>query len=274
MDDSDLTPSERDRDAQDLKPSPARPGSDLSDASADAPDAPAAEGEETQGPIEPAPIPPGGVDPLQPGAILSLETQREDALSRAGAELRAGGLIVVPTDTVYGIAANAFDKRATAAVFAAKNRPRSLPLPVLVSRPRQAWALCSHVPAVATELAAEFWPGGLTLVLPATELDWDLGDSDGTIALRIPAHRDLIDLMERVGPIACTSANITGEPTPATAHEIKEKLGDKVGIYLDGGPAAGDSGSTIVDCSGSAVRVIREGPITVDQVREIALRAG
>lgn len=213
------------------------------------------------------------IRPLEAGSILSLAEEREVAISKAAAELRAGGLVVVPTDTVYGVAANAFDKNATAKIFAAKNRPRSLPLPVLVSRPRQAWALCSFVPPVAAELAAEFWPGALTLVMPATELDWDLGDATGTIALRMPANPDLIELLERVGPVACTSANITGEPTPARIEEIREKLGEQIGIYLDGGPSTLDTGSTIVDCSAGQIRVIREGPISVAQVQAAALRA-
>lgn len=228
------------------------------------PDAPA---------TNPPPVPAAAM-PLTPGTILSLREDRAEALQRGVAELRAGGVIVLPTDTVYGIAANAFDRAATARIFQIKRRPRSLPLPVLVSRPRQAWALCADVPATAAEIAAAFWPGGLTLVLRAVEgLDWDLGDGDGTIAMRIPAHTDLVELLERVGPLACTSANLTGEPTPASVAEIHAKLGDAVGIYLDGGPATVDRGSTIVDCTGIEPRIIREGPISALQVRAAANRA-
>lgn len=205
---------------------------------------------------------------------LSLRETRDEAVRRAYAEMRAGGVVVLPTDTVYGIAANAFDNSATAKIFQIKRRPRSLPLPVLVSRPRQAWALCSDVPAYAGEIAAAFWPGAMTLVLRATDgLDWDLGDDDGTIALRIPAHPDLVAILELLGPAACTSANITGQPTPPTVDEVRDQLGDAVGLYLDGGPAKADRGSTIVDCTGPEPRIIREGPISTDQVRAAANRA-
>lgn len=255
MDDADLTSSAE----QPQAPSAPAAGAEVPDAQAPATTPPA--------------TPPAGV-PLAAGTLLSLRTDRDEAIRRAVAELRAGGVVVLPTDTVYGIAANAFDKRATAAIFAAKQRPRSLPLPVLVSRPRQAWALCRDVPAYAAELAAAFWPGGLTLVLPATDgLDWDLGADDGTIALRLPAHADLVELLEKVGPLACTSANRTGEPTPPTAAEIRDVLGDAVGLYLDGGPASADRGSTIVDCTGIQPRIIREGPISALQVRGAANRA-
>jgi L-threonylcarbamoyladenylate synthase len=229
------------------------------------------------GMVEPAPDAPvseSRPDALAGGTVFSLAMQRDEGIQRAFAELRAGGVVVLPTDTVYGIAANAFDKAATAKIFAIKKRPRSLPLPVLVSRPRQAWALCSDIPPYASELAAAFWPGALTLILRSVEgLDWDLGDEDGTIAVRMPAHSDLIALLEKVGPVACTSANLSGEPTPDRVAEIKSKLGDTVGIYLDGGPAKADRGSTIVDCTGSEPRIIREGPISSLQVRAAANRA-
>lgn len=212
----------------------------------------------------------GGADSL----VMSLAEDHESALTAAVGELRAGGLVVLPTDTVYGLAANAFDRRATASIFVAKRRPRGLSLPVLVSRPRQAWALCAEVPETATVLAAAFWPGALTLVLREAEgIEWDLGDRNGTVALRMPHHADLITLLERVGPLACTSANLTGEPTPPTVTEIRAKLGDAVGVYLDGGMATSDRGSTIVDLTGSAPRIIREGAITTADI-EAAIAAG
>lgn len=251
MDDADLTPSPSDA------PEPA--STPLDDAPVPAP---------------PPPPAPAGI-PLEAGTVLSLREDPEGSLHRAFAELRAGGVVVLPTDTVYGIAANAFDRQATARIFTIKRRPRSLPLPVLVSRPRQAWALCSDVPAYAAELAAAFWPGGLTLVLPMVDgLEWDLGDDPtGTVALRIPAHADLVRLLERIGPIACTSANVSGEPTPPTIEGIRDRLGSEVGVYLDGGPARSDQGSTIVDCTGREPRIIREGTISALQIRAAANRA-
>lgn len=200
--------------------------------------------------------------------IVSLEGDPEPALVAAVGAVRAGGVIVVPTDTVYGIAANAFDPLATREIFRIKRRPRSLPLPVLVSRPRQAWALCSLVPDAATALAGAFWPGALTMILPAnTELEWDLGDGGDTLAVRMPHHPELLSLLERTGPLACTSANITGEPTPSAVSEIAEKL-DGVALYVDGGASTLDHGSTIVDLTGTQPQIIREGPIGTQAVLE------
>ena len=194
--------------------------------------------------------------------ILSLKRDREAALERAAEAVAAGSLVVFPTDTIYGVGADAFQPFATAALFAAKGRPRSLPLPVMVNAPRQAWALCAHVPHEAAALAMAFWPGPLTLVLPhADGLLWDLGDGRGTVALRIPAHDDARDLIARVGPMAVTSANRTGDPTPRAVKEIAAILGDAVAVYLDGGKSKGDVPSTIVDFSGRRPRLRREGVV-------------
>lgn len=201
--------------------------------------------------------------------ILVLSLERDDALARAREALRAGELVVVPTDTVYGVAADPFAVGATAKIFELKNRPRSLPLPVLISRPRQAWALCDSVPPGAAELAAAFWPGALTMVLPQTpDLDWDLGDNVGTIALRMPNHADTLELIENTGPLAVTSANLSGEPTPPLIDDVKARLGDAVSIYLDDGPAREDKGSTIVDLARRRPTIVREGPISRDAIEK------
>jgi tRNA threonylcarbamoyl adenosine modification protein (Sua5/YciO/YrdC/YwlC family) len=199
--------------------------------------------------------------------IFSLVEDRERALARARDALQAGELVVVPTDTVYGVAADPFMPGATARVFELKNRPRSLPLPILVSRPRQAWALCDSVPPGAAELVAAFWPGALTLVMPQTpDLDWDLGEATGTIALRMPDHADMMELIEMTGPLAVTSANLSGEPTPPDVFRIREQLGDAVAVYLDGGASKEESGSTIVDLARRRPKIVREGPIGRDQI--------
>lgn len=202
--------------------------------------------------------------------IISEALDAGAAWQRAVDELRAGGVVVVPTDTVYGIAADAFNLLATGRIFALKRRPRSLPLPVLVSRPRQAWALAASVPQAATDLAAEYWPGALTLIVPQTpDLPWDLGRSAGKIALRMPMHQGLLSLLESVGPVAATSANVSGEPTPRTVAEIYARLGDGVGVYVDGGEAPTDKGSTIVDVTGPVPLVVREGPIAVADIERV-----
>ncbi len=199
--------------------------------------------------------------------ILSLAGDRYPALVRARDALRAGELVVVPTDTVYGIAADPFAPGATAKIFTVKNRPRALPLPVLISRPRQAWALCDSVPPGAAELAAAFWPGALTLVMPQTpDLDWDLGENVGTIALRMPDRAETLELIERTGPLAVTSANLSGELTPPDVEQIRARLGEDVAIYLDGGSAKGVEGSTIVDLARRRPAIVREGPIAKDAI--------
>lgn len=201
--------------------------------------------------------------------ILSLSLERDEALTRARTALRMGDLVVIPTDTVYGVAADPFAVGATAKIFTLKNRPRSLPLPVLISRPRQAWALCDSVPPGAAELAAAFWPGALTIVMPQTpDLDWDLGDNVGTIALRMPNHADTLELIETTGPLAVTSANVSGELTPSLIEEVRARFGEAVSIYLDDGPAAEDKGSTIVDLARRRPTIVREGPISRDAIEK------
>lgn len=200
--------------------------------------------------------------------VFSLETDRDEALAAAAKEIGTGGIVVFPTDTVYGVGGDAFNQFATAKVFEAKRRPRAMPLPVLVAWPRQAWALCSEVPRVAADLAAAFWPGGLTMILPAADgLSLDLGETNGRIAVRMPAHDDLIELIASVGPLASTSANRSGSPTPSSIDEIRADLGDAVRVYLDGGPAKADVPSTIVDCTRLRPKVVREGAIGKREIR-------
>ncbi|MGH2784991.1 MAG: L-threonylcarbamoyladenylate synthase [Actinomycetota bacterium] len=205
--------------------------------------------------------------------FVSLAADREAALEAAAKELDAGGAVVFPTDTVYGIGADAFNPEATRRVFEAKQRPRSMPLPVLVARPRQAWALCSDVPRSAQVLVAAFWPGPLTLILPEAEgLSWELGETRGGVAVRMPAHDDLLDLILMIGPLAATSANVSGRPTPPTVEAVAAELGGAVSLYVDGGPAASDVPSTIVDLTGWRTKVTREGPISKQAIEEALLQ--
>lgn len=199
--------------------------------------------------------------------VVSLAENLDAAIARAVGALRAGELVVLPTDTVYGLAADAFNKEATARIFELKQRPRALALPVLVSRPKQAWALCSNVPNTAMLLAAVYWPGALTMVLPQMpDMAWDLGEGGGGVAVRMPAHDDLLAILEQTGPLAVTSANHTGDPTPRAIEEIRAVLGDTIGVYLDGGASKLDTGSTIVDLTGAQPRVLREGIITIADI--------
>ena len=199
--------------------------------------------------------------------IRSLDGDVDAALEAAATLLRDGHLVVFPTDTVYGLGADAFNASATSRIFEAKRRPRSMPLPVLVARPRQAWALCSEVPQAAQDLVAGFWPGPLTLILPQADgLAWDLGETRGGVAIRMPAHDDLLELIMLIGPLAATSANPSGQPTARSVEEVAAHLGDSVSLYLDGGPSAGEMPSTIVDLTRRRPKVVREGAIASAEI--------
>lgn len=186
-----------------------------------------------------------------------------------------GQLVVVPTDTVYGIAADAFNPDAVNALLAAKGRGRQSPPPVLIDGIPTLTALAETVTDEMTALVREFWPGGLTIVVPAREtLQWDLGDTGGTVAVRMPASDIARELLSETGPLAVSSANLTGQPAALTAAEALAQLGDSVEVYLDGGTASESrSGSTIVDCTptltGKPVRILRDGVIPRDAIREL-----
>jgi len=186
-----------------------------------------------------------------------------------------GQLVVVPTDTVYGIAADAFNPDAVRALLEAKGRGRQSPPPVLIDGIPTLAALAETVTDEMTALVREFWPGGLTIVVPArSTLQWDLGDTGGTVAVRMPANDIARELLSETGPLAVSSANLTGQPAALTAAEALAQLGDSVEVYLDGGNASESrSGSTIVDCTptldGKPVRILRDGTIPRDAIREL-----
>ncbi|GAA3355263.1 L-threonylcarbamoyladenylate synthase [Saccharopolyspora gregorii] len=195
---------------------------------------------------------------------------RESGLAAAANTVRAGGLVVLPTDTVYGIGANAFDAEAVGALLAAKGRGRDMPVPVLVGSWSTIDGLVQSVSKQARALVEAFWPGGLSLILPqAPSLAWDLGDARGTVNLRMPLHPVALDLLREVGPMAVSSANRTGNPPPATAQQAQDQLGDSVQVYLDGGPTGEPVASTIVDLTQSTPRVLRQGEITLEQLTEV-----
>ncbi|MBX7456336.1 threonylcarbamoyl-AMP synthase [Mycolicibacterium sp. 3033] len=193
--------------------------------------------------------------------------QREIGIASAISALKGGRLVVMPTDTVYGIGADAFDSAAVAALLAAKGRGRDMPVPVLVGSWHTIDGLVYSVPQSAKELIRAFWPGALSLVVrQAPSLQWDLGDANGTVMLRMPLHPVAIELLREVGPLAVSSANISGRPASVTAQQARDQLGDLVEVYLDGGPAEQQAASTIVDLTGAHPRVLRQGPVSVDAV--------
>lgn len=195
------------------------------------------------------------------------EAGRADGIAAAAAAVRRGEVVVLPTDTVYGIGCDAFDAGAVASVLAAKGRGRDKPPPVLIPTGRTALGLATAVPHYATVLMERFWPGPLTVVLQAhTSLHWDLGDTNGTVALRVPDHPVALELLGDVGPMAVTSANTTGDPAARTAHEARTMLGEDVAVYLDAGPVEAGEPSTIIDCTGPEPVTLRLGALSQSEI--------
>lgn len=190
------------------------------------------------------------------------------AMRAARQAIGRGELVVVPTDTVYGVAADAFSASAVARLLAAKGRDRQSPPPVLVAGVDTMRALVAEVPEPVERLVEAFWPGGLTIVLPAQpSLSWDLGETAGTVAVRMPADRLALDLLEECGPLAVSSANLTGKAAAVAVQEAIDMLRDSVAVYLDGGPVSTGVASTIIDATGLVgdevrpVRVLRDGAV-------------
>jgi tRNA threonylcarbamoyl adenosine modification protein (Sua5/YciO/YrdC/YwlC family) len=198
--------------------------------------------------------------------------------------LGRGELAVIPTDTVYGVAADAFNAAAVQRLLDAKGRGRQSPPPVLIPDLKTLDALAASVPDEARQLAEAFWPGGLTIVFNAQpSLIWDLGETHGTVALRMPDHKLTLELLGETGPLAVSSANKTGLPAAKTAAAAEEMLGDAIAVYLDAGLAGAaydgvtetgaSESSTIVDVTGLAdgrgVRILRQGVVSADQLRSV-----
>jgi len=203
--------------------------------------------------------------------VVDAIDDRQNAITAAADALRAGGLVVLPTDTVYGLAADAFHQKGTARIFAAKQRSRSLPLPVLVRSPKQLLGLCTDLPPAAERLMAAYWPGPLTLVVPAQPaMQWDLGRTEGTIGVRMPLDDITLDVIRQVGPLAVTSANTSGSPAARTIDEAISQLGDSVDVYVDGGPREGGAASTVVDLTRGTATILRGGDLDEDDVAAVA----
>lgn len=192
------------------------------------------------------------------------------SLDAAVHALSRGEVVVLPTDTVYGVGCDAFQPEAVARVLAAKGRDRQMPPPVLVPSVRTVDGLARDVPPSARALMEACWPGPLTVIVSAQpSLAWDLGETQGTVALRVPNHEAALALLARTGPLAVTSANRTGIPAATTADDAKQQLGDAVSVYLDGGDSPLGVASTIVDATGPALRIVREGGVSGDRLVEI-----
>lgn len=204
------------------------------------------------------------------------------AIDEAVSHIRAGRCIVLPTDTVYGIGCDAFSPEAVALLLHTKGRGRHMPPPVLVGSVEDVPSLVEVIPDQARAVMQTWWPGGVTIVFRAhPRVSWDLGDTNGTVAIRMPRHDVALALLRATGPLAVSSANRTGQPSPVTAQGAFDQLGDSVPLYLDGGevgtayqPVGADTGSTIVDAStidrGGSWKVVRHGVVDVAEIRAVA----
>jgi L-threonylcarbamoyladenylate synthase len=196
--------------------------------------------------------------------------ERDPGIAAAVAAVRRGDLVVLPTDTLYGLGCDAFKKHAVAALQSAKGRGRDTPPPVLVGSGRTVEGLAHRLPEAARTLIDAFWPGGLTIIIEhARSLDWDLGDTGGTVAVRMPLHPVALELLRETGPMAVSSANRHGEPPATTAPAARDQLGRAVRVYLDGGPCAAAVPSTIVDLTADPPRVLRAGAVGLDRLRAV-----
>jgi tRNA threonylcarbamoyl adenosine modification protein (Sua5/YciO/YrdC/YwlC family) len=215
----------------------------------------------------------------------SLDTDLLTGMRLAKVSLGRNELVVFPTDTVYGIAADAFSPTAVRALLAAKGRGPQSPPPVLIANTNTLAALAETVPEVAKKLAATFWPGALTMIFNAQgSLTWDLGETKGTVALRMPDHKIALALLEETGPLAVSSANLTGEPAATTCQQAADYLEAKVAVYLDGGNSPKGEASTIIDLTEivdsydgagnvtttGKIKIVRRGALSAEKIRSVA----
>jgi tRNA threonylcarbamoyl adenosine modification protein (Sua5/YciO/YrdC/YwlC family) len=201
---------------------------------------------------------------------MNNEMERKDGITAAIAAAKRGDLVVLPTDTVYGLGTDAFSQKGPQKLLAAKGRDRNMPIPVLVGHVKALDGLAQRVDGVTKALAEAFWPGALTIVVKAQPtLRWDLGETNQTVALRMPLNPIAIELLNAVGPMAVSSANKTGQPAATNVDEAIAQLGEEVTIYLDGGQTPGNVASTIVDVSSGEIKLLRQGAIPLEEIRLI-----
>jgi L-threonylcarbamoyladenylate synthase len=198
------------------------------------------------------------------------DAQRTAGIEAAVSAVKGGRLVVLPTDTVYGVGADAFDAGAVASLLAAKGRGRDMPVPVLVGSWQTIDGLAFAVPDAARELIRAFWPGALSIIVQqAPSLQWDLGEGRGTVMVRMPLHPVAIEVLRDVGPMAVSSANISGRPPAVTAQDAQRQLGELVEVYLDAGPSQQQAASTIVDLTGATPQILREGPVSAGDIADV-----
>jgi len=180
--------------------------------------------------------------------------------------LQGGGIVAFPTDTVYGLGALAFDSDAICKIYKAKNRPIEKAIPILIGDLSALEKIADDIPSMAFRFASRFWPGPLTCILPKKQTLPLAVSATSTVAVRIPNHADALALLRAAGPMAVTSANISGGANPSSAQEVFDQLNDRIPLILDGGTTPGGIPSTLVDCTGKAPVILREGPISMNEL--------
>lgn len=193
------------------------------------------------------------------------EAGLDAGLEAAQAAIERGELVVLPTDTVYGLAADAFSPEAVQRLLDAKGRSRQMPPPVLIGAPTTLEALAADIPSWLRTMTTSLWPGPLTVVCrQQPSLTWDLGETHQTVAVRMPDDPTALALLKVTGPLAVSSANLTGEDAAESVDDAERMLGDDVAVYLDGGPSKSGVPSTILDATASTPRVLRQGSIDLE----------
>jgi L-threonylcarbamoyladenylate synthase len=196
--------------------------------------------------------------------ILSANTP--NAITNALEILLSGGLVAFPTDTVYGVGSLAFHQQAIESIYVAKDRPIEKAIPVLIGDNEDLIKVADEIPLFAIRLIARFWPGPLTVLVPKKPTLPEAISATATVGVRVPDHDIARALLRLAGPMAVTSANISGQPSPTTAQQVFDQLGGRIAMIIDGGETPGGIPSTLVDCTGDEIRVLREGPISKDQL--------
>ena len=195
-----------------------------------------------------------------------LSANDPETIKNALKVLRAGGLVAFPTDTVYGVGALVFDEKAVESIYAAKERPVEKAIPVLIGDAEDLTKVAEQVPSLASKLVARFWPGPLTVLVPKKPSIPQVVSATSTVGVRVPDHEVARALLRLTGPMAVTSANISSQPSPTTAEDVEAQLGGRIAMIIDGGNTPGGIPSTLVDCTGSEIQILREGPLTMEQL--------